>query len=198
MTQEELDAYGDPYLTGQWPFVVRAIGWLKKYKMKALLDLHAAPGSQNGWDNSGQTTCCPSWGSGDTVDRTLLAIERLSQNILKLEENETTSGVVFGIDLLNEPYPPRLPVDLGRVKQYFMDGYRVARKYLPPEKYTVVIDYAFTYNEWHGFMPEPEYQNVVLDLVSQYQVNLSFLAYISCVRRFGQCTYAGAHSSCLQ
>lgn len=51
LSQEELDAHGEPYITGQWPYVVRFMKWLKKYNIKVFMDLHAAPGSQNGWDN---------------------------------------------------------------------------------------------------------------------------------------------------
>ena len=32
----------------------RALGWMEELGLRALLDLHAAPGSQNGYDNSGR------------------------------------------------------------------------------------------------------------------------------------------------
>jgi glucan 1,3-beta-glucosidase len=45
---------GEPYLQGQAPFLDKAIGWARNHKLKVLIDLHGAPGSQNGYDNSGQ------------------------------------------------------------------------------------------------------------------------------------------------
>lgn len=165
MTREELDSHGEPYLNEQWPYVVRAIGWLKKYGMKALIDLHGAPGSQNGWDNSGHNTN-PQWGEGDTIERTLLAIQRLSQNIIALEQDPATSDTVIGLDLLNEPFPPRLSKGISIVKEYYKLAYDVARTYLPADKYAIVIDYAFDPWGWAGFMSEPQYQNVIFDLVT--------------------------------
>merc|ERR1719391_1248966 len=35
-------------------YLKRALGWLDELGMKGLIDLHAAPGSQNGFDNSGR------------------------------------------------------------------------------------------------------------------------------------------------
>lgn len=39
----------EPFLSGaQWKYVVKAIGWARKYGLRINLDLHAHPGSQNG------------------------------------------------------------------------------------------------------------------------------------------------------
>ena len=51
LSQEELLERNEPFLTGQLPFLERAIGWAKKYNLKAIIDLHGAPGGQNGFDN---------------------------------------------------------------------------------------------------------------------------------------------------
>lgn len=34
---------------GAWPRVLRAINWAARYNIGVLIDLHGAPGSQNGW-----------------------------------------------------------------------------------------------------------------------------------------------------
>ena len=49
MTQEELDNYNEPWLTGGWDYVVRALKWIQKYNAKAIIDIHALPGCQNPW-----------------------------------------------------------------------------------------------------------------------------------------------------
>ena len=47
-------ADGEPYVNGEWPYLVRAAQWCRTHKMQMWLDLHTAPGSQNGFDNSGR------------------------------------------------------------------------------------------------------------------------------------------------
>jgi glucan 1,3-beta-glucosidase len=46
---------GDPYVFGvSWRYLLRAIEWARKYGLRVNLDLHAVPGSQNGWNHSGR------------------------------------------------------------------------------------------------------------------------------------------------
>ncbi len=45
---------GEPYIQGQAEYLDRAIGWAGNHGLKVLIDLHGAPGSQNGFDNSGR------------------------------------------------------------------------------------------------------------------------------------------------
>lgn len=42
----------EPWVDGELPYLERAIRWAAKYGMHVILDLHCAPGSQNGFDNS--------------------------------------------------------------------------------------------------------------------------------------------------
>lgn len=43
----------EPYVQGAFPYLIRAVNWARELGLKVLLDLHGAPGSQNGQDNSG-------------------------------------------------------------------------------------------------------------------------------------------------
>ncbi|KAL5604215.1 uncharacterized protein BROUX77_004401 [Berkeleyomyces rouxiae] len=46
---------GDPYLEGvSWRYLLRGIEWARKHGLRVNLDLHALPGSQNGWNHSGR------------------------------------------------------------------------------------------------------------------------------------------------
>ena len=40
----------EPYIQGQKPYLLKAIGWAKTHKLKVIIDLHGAPGSQNGYE----------------------------------------------------------------------------------------------------------------------------------------------------
>ena len=39
---------GEPYISGQLPYLQNAIGWAANHNLKVIVDLHGAPGSQNG------------------------------------------------------------------------------------------------------------------------------------------------------
>ena len=46
---------GDPYVPKiSWRYLLRAIEYARKYGLRVNLDLHALPGSQNGWNHSGR------------------------------------------------------------------------------------------------------------------------------------------------
>ncbi|KAF8215056.1 glycoside hydrolase superfamily [Mycena galopus ATCC 62051] len=45
----------EPFLVGtSWTYFLKAIQWARKYGIRIFLDLHALPGSQNGWNHSGK------------------------------------------------------------------------------------------------------------------------------------------------
>ena len=39
---------GEPFIQGQLQYLQNAIGWAGTYGLKVIVDLHGAPGSQNG------------------------------------------------------------------------------------------------------------------------------------------------------
>lgn len=43
----------EPYTSAARPYIRQALTWAKKYNLDVVMDLHGAPGSQNGADNSG-------------------------------------------------------------------------------------------------------------------------------------------------
>lgn len=46
---------GEPFLPQvSWQYFLKAIQWARKYGLRINLDLHALPGSQNGWNHSGR------------------------------------------------------------------------------------------------------------------------------------------------
>ncbi|EEB92251.1 hypothetical protein MPER_09269, partial [Moniliophthora perniciosa FA553] len=45
----------EPYLPKTaWKYFLKSVGWARKYGLRVNLDLHAVPGSQNGWNHSGK------------------------------------------------------------------------------------------------------------------------------------------------
>lgn len=68
--------------------------------------------------------------------------------------------------MLNEP---RWDIDTDLLKKYFTDGYHRIRKYCQPKDVAVVYHDGFrSFREYTGFLTEPEFSNVVLD-IHRYQ-----------------------------
>jgi glucan 1,3-beta-glucosidase len=109
----------EPYIAGAWPYLLRALSWAHAQGLHVILDVHGAPGSQNGYDNSGQRTNDIEWAYNSTnVNRTLDVIKFVIKN---------TGGLVDVMELLNEPagFLGQDFVDV--VRQFWLDGYNAVR-----------------------------------------------------------------------
>ena len=153
---------GDPYVQGQLNVLDQAISWARNANLKVLLDLHGAPGSQNGFDNSGRYGPID-WQQGDTVSQTITALQNLAQRY------SDDTDVVTAIELLNEPQGGAL--NLTELRTFYQSGYETVTG--ASSNYATAIHDAFqdidTY--WNGFMTPASSgdQNVLLD-THQYQV----------------------------
>ncbi|KAI8874244.1 glycoside hydrolase, partial [Ramicandelaber brevisporus] len=74
-----------------------AIEWARKYRLQVIFDLHGAPGSQNGFDNSGKRGKIHWHKYQPNIDRTVVAVQQLAKIA-----NEYP-GVVTMVQPLNEP-----------------------------------------------------------------------------------------------
>ena len=152
---------GDPYVQGQLPILDQAIGWARGAGIKVLLDLHGAPGSQNGFDNSGRFGPID-WQQGDTVQQTINAINGLAQRY------KGDTDVVTAIELLNEPLGSSLNLD--EVKSFYQNGYDTVHQ--STNDVAVCIHDAFQdiQSFWNGqFSSSSGDSNVILD-THQYQI----------------------------
>lgn len=153
---------GDPYVQGQLPVLDNAIGWARAANLKVMIDLHGAPGSQNGFDNSGRLGPI-NWQQGSTVSETLDAIKGLA------ERYASASDVVTSIQLLNEPFPAAGASFLDNTKRFYQDGYHAIRK-INSETVVVINDAFQGPGYWQGFLsPETGATHVMVD-THQYQI----------------------------
>jgi glucan 1,3-beta-glucosidase len=125
----------------------------KAHGMGVLLDLHGAPGSQNGWDHSGRSGALGWHSSPENIAHTLRVVDDLAAHCKAFDN-------FLGFELLNEP---RWDVPLSILKSYYQESYRRVRKHVSEERTAVVIHDGFRPLEWANFMQEPEYANVLLD-----------------------------------
>jgi len=104
---------GEPYVQGAYDVLGQALDWAAGAGLKVMIDLHGAPGSQNGFDNSGRRGAI-NWQTGSTVDQTKNALN-------KIRDDHASHPAVATIELLNEPFGSSL--DMNGVRQFYMDGW---------------------------------------------------------------------------
>lgn len=88
--------------------------------MKCIIDLHAAPGSQNGMEHSASRDGSVAWPSPEYISQTLEVIDFLA----------TRYGghpSLLGIELLNEPSAATVTLDV--LVSYYMRGYQIVRNH---------------------------------------------------------------------
>lgn len=145
--------FGDtPPYVGGIEYLDRAFDWAEKYRLSVLVDLHCAPGCQNGFDNGGITNVCEWSHSEQNINRSLDIIERLAKRY-------KSASALYGIELLNEP---RWDTDTAILRDYYLRGYDICRRHLDEDRAVVFHD-SFKLMSWKDFMQAPEYKNVVLD-----------------------------------
>ncbi|KAF9190558.1 hypothetical protein BGZ51_008496 [Haplosporangium sp. Z 767] len=93
----------EPYVPNlSWAYLLRAIEWARKYGIRVMVELHAAPGSQNGWNHSGRSGAI-NWVNGTdgaaNAQRTLPYIQQLATFFTSPDYAHV--GPILG--LLNEP-----------------------------------------------------------------------------------------------
>ncbi|MBC8138120.1 MAG: glycoside hydrolase family 5 protein [Fibrella sp.] len=140
-----------PYVSG-WDTVERAFRLAKKHGLGVLLDLHGAPGSQNGMDHSGHSGELGWHGSRSNINHTLRVLENLALRCKGFDN-------LLGIELLNEP---RWDVPMDVIKQFYRDAYPRVRKHLRADRAVVIHD-AFRSGEWADGFGKTGMTNLILD-----------------------------------
>ena len=148
-----------PFVQGGIDVVDLAFQWAEEFGLNIVLDLHAAPGCQNGFDNGGIKDVCEWHTNEDYINHSLDILEKLAKRY-------HASSALYGIEVLNEP---RWDIDTQLLKKYTIDGYRRIRQYCDPKDVAVVFHDGFrSHKEYIGFLSEPEFSNVVFD-IHRYQ-----------------------------
>lgn len=110
-----------PYVGGSLQALDKAFKWAQKYGVKIIIDLHAAPGSQNGWEHSSSRDGSQEWGkTDDNIQQTVAVIEFLTARYAK-------SPSLYAVELINEPLAPG--ASLESLKKYYKAGYEAVRKH---------------------------------------------------------------------
>jgi len=147
---------GDTYIkANQVDYLDKAIGWASNHGLKVWIDLHGAPGSQNGYDNSGHNGTA-GWSTPDTTSATRSVIQQIANRYAK---NQAT---VIGIELLNEPLLSKLPGGSDALYQYYKDGFGDVR--VVSDTPVVIHDAFQSASALNGVLPASSGdQNVIVD-----------------------------------
>ncbi|TFK70766.1 glycoside hydrolase, partial [Pluteus cervinus] len=106
---------------GAWPILRDGIKMAYSHNIGVLLDIHAAPGGQNGEPHSG--ICgSPQFFSTINQNRTIDVLKTLMSNMVEFPN-------IIGIELLNEPHPP----SDGVLQRWYTKAISEIRKSSPPE-----------------------------------------------------------------
>jgi len=140
-----------PYVESS-EFIDFALDQSERNGLKLLLDLHGAPGSQNGWDHSGRSGPINWPKDPQNILETLRVLDTFAEKYGK-------HPALYGIELLNEPRD-QVPLDI--LQQFYQDAYARLRTRLDP-KVAIVFHDSFRPLAWKKFMQEPAFTNVILD-----------------------------------
>jgi len=146
----------EPYVTGGWKYLTRLLGWAEQIGLKVVVDLHGAPGSQNGHDNSGKSGPID-WPQPANVARTVDVLGNLTRQLKGY-------SVVTAIEVLNEPWTPPVggPIPFSLLKSFYMSAYsRIRAQGFGGD---IWISDGWDNDQWQGFMSPPNYNSVYLDV----------------------------------
>ncbi len=150
--------FGDeqPYF-GTIEYVDKAFAWAEETGLKILLDMHASPGSQNGWDHSGRRGDCGWSRDEQNVIKTLEVVSKLAKRYGKHPQ-------LLGIELLNEP---KWTVPKSALLRYYTAAYKMLRQECGPDVWIVISD-NFRPRRWKRPLRGTGFANVYID-THQYQ-----------------------------
>jgi len=133
-------------------FVDFALDQALRNNLKVILDLHGAPGSQNGWDHSGRAGDIGWHKNPNNIKETIRVLGTFAQRY-------GNHPALYGIELLNEPIW-KIPIAV--LKEFYQNAYSEIRKHAGTDVAVVIHD-SFRAMAWQNFMKQPHYSNVIID-----------------------------------
>ncbi|CCK68759.1 glucan exo-1,3-beta-glucosidase KNAG_0B03180 [Huiozyma naganishii CBS 8797] len=165
--------YEDPYVGEglQLHYLNRALEWASKYELNVWIDLHGAPGSQNGFDNSGQRNFYNKLGWLSDMDTKVLTLNVWGAMFDEYLNGGNSSNPIVGIEVMNEPLVPKL--NIWDVTQVYYEGFDMFKeKQRKGDNTTFIIHDAFqSIGHWNMEL-NPHFKNV-----SNRHFNLTNVSY---------------------
>ncbi|CAE6442981.1 unnamed protein product [Rhizoctonia solani] len=181
---------GEPYHQGQYPYLFKAVQWARNHGVKVLIDLHGAPGSQNGFDNSGKRGSATWHTNSQNVARTNAIIKTLAAEFSKPEYTDTVTSIAP----LNEPAGFVGGNVMDVIRQYWYDSYGNIRypfgSSTEGDLLEIIHDAFQPLSSWNGFMKYPNFDGVAMDthhyeIFSDAEVSMTWEQHIQTACNFG-------------
>ncbi|SCW01246.1 LAFE_0D08350g1_1 [Lachancea fermentati] len=149
--------YEDPYVADglQLAYLNKAMEWSAKYGLKVWLDLHGAPASQNGFDNSGQRNLygTPGWLSKEFTGELMF---QLLQSVFHSVRDGEYGDNVVGIEVVNEPLGDKIGME--KVEYFYQMTFQMFEGILGRnESVSMVVHDAFQAAGYWDEYFNPEY-----------------------------------------
>ncbi|KAG0346863.1 hypothetical protein BG004_000668 [Podila humilis] len=176
-------ASDEPYVPDlSLDYLLLGLKWAAKYGIRVMVELHGAPGSQNGWNHSGRAGKIR-WLDGTEQgevngQRTIDYMKKL----LKLLQGDGMEHVSPMFGILNEP--AIFMLERERTDKWYKQAFAEMRNITGPGKgpWAVIHDGFLGLTQWEGFMPNSDrlaldaHQYLIFDsnlirLSPQQQVN---------------------------
>ncbi|GEQ66647.1 hypothetical protein JCM33374_g310 [Metschnikowia sp. JCM 33374] len=142
----------DPYVSGAQEYLDKAIEWAHTNNLKVMIDLHGAPGSQNGFDNSGLfRNNVPGWQeSRQNIELTESVLRQIYTKYGGSSFSRRFNDTILGIQVLNEPFGAYL--SMSELESFYHSTYLDAR-FLQNTNNTIIFSDAFQdHGYWDGFL----------------------------------------------
>lgn len=152
--------YNDPYVSDglQLKYLNNALDWAQKYELNVWIDLHGVPGSQNGFDNSGERILYGDLGwlrLNNTKELTLAVWKDMFQTFL----NKGDKSPVVGLQIVNEPLGGK--INVSNITEMYYEAFDLFKKNQSlSDNTTFVIHDAFQGIGHWNLELNPNYQNV--------------------------------------
>jgi glucan 1,3-beta-glucosidase len=126
---------GEPYLPGAFDYLKLGVNWAQQAGLSVMIDLHGAPGSQNGFDNSGYRGPREWFWNQTNADRSVDALK-----VLVAEFSQAGyANTVTAIGLLNEPFPANAD-QVGYLREFLQGSYASLRALQTQQHLVLVLD----------------------------------------------------------
>ena len=131
------------------------------------MDLHGAPGSQNGFDNSGKRGDIH-FQDGDKPERAARVLKQMSE-LMKtwIDQGVMRAETLAGIEFLNEPFGWFDPVWQVCRNEFYYNAYDQIRSVFPSENVPIALQTGFRdFSEYDNYMQPPvRYFNIAEELI---------------------------------
>lgn len=148
-----------PFVEGGIDILDSAFAWASEFDLRIVLDLHAAPGCQNGFDNGGIKDVCEWHTKDEYLQHSLDVLEKLAQRY----RNERC---LHAIEVLNEP---RWDVPTAYLENYYRLAYARIRQHCSAETVAVIFHDGFrSHREFIPLFSTAQFENAIFD-IHRYQ-----------------------------